>query len=78
MTDVLKDLKIICADTPKWPPVLLHRPTISTEISYHITKQDLPAKIKATALEISKLRKNLHRWLERPRVWQNKRCMLRF
>ena len=50
--DRLKDLKIICAETPKWPPWLLHRPTISTEISNHITKQDLPAKIKATALEI--------------------------
>ena len=49
--DRLKDLDIIRAETPKWPPWLLHRPIISTEISNAITKQDLPAKIKAVALD---------------------------
>ena len=47
----LKDLSIAPVEACAHPPWLLYTPTISTEINNKVSKQELPAKVKAVALE---------------------------
>ncbi|KAK3103174.1 hypothetical protein FSP39_017008 [Pinctada imbricata] len=46
-----KDLTIAPVEACPHPPWLLTTPTISTDINIEVSKQDLPAKVKAVALE---------------------------